>query len=254
MNYDSITLNFWKEAVNREKRISLGWYLTHHADNAAASKKTSISKGAKRGSGSPSPVPAEDAASVAATADSNMSTWNNKTSYELSVILGRRKKAQEMHAQMMRQQAARLTTTDFEKMGALNDSRSPKHAMRKQNYGESCQSAKAVVNGLVEASNTYASDGTYYSTQTMKILPPTPFATRPASAKTQKLLYVGISAEGEGRAAYLKRRKEDGPQDKYMLPVLSNQSYGWEPYSPESPDKGRSKIVVDTFYRKNGVF
>eukprot|EP01136_Pigoraptor_vietnamica_P020586 Opistho-1_new@69660 len=241
MNYDSITLNFWKEAVDREKRISLGWYLAHQNESSAKGGKV-------KGKSSPAPMDAAEAAAAADTA-----TWNNKTSYELSVILGRRRKAQETHAQMLQKQPARLATVDYETMAALKDSiRSTKHVMRKQNYGESCQGAEAVIHGRTTLASTYNTmNGT---SEPSRILPPTPFATRPASAKTQKLLYMGISAEGEGRAAYLRRRREAMPQEKYVLPVLSNQAYGWEPYLPASPEKGRSKIVHDTFYRKNGVF
>lgn len=80
---------------------------------------------------------------------------------------------------------------------------------------------------------------------------------RPPTAKTKALLYDGISAHGEGRIAYLKKRKQLSPEEKFEFPVLSSCQYGWKmlEYAKE-PNKskfGRTCIVRDTFYRSSGI-
>jgi len=71
-----------------------------------------------------------------------------------------------------------------------------------------------------------------------------------------EILYHGVSGEGKGRAAYLMRRKEKGPQEKYGRPLTTAQMVGWT--SPtiqtgSSPFAHRP-LIRETFYRNNGVF
>ena len=82
---------------------------------------------------------------------------------------------------------------------------------------------------------------------------------RPVSSKTRKLLYKGFSALGEGRYAYLQRRKEKKPEQKYEFPITSGWEYGWKitdamkRSSGKPAEFGRTRIVKDSFYRRNGV-
>ena len=80
---------------------------------------------------------------------------------------------------------------------------------------------------------------------------------RPPSVKTKKLLYNGISAHGEGRYAYLKRRSTLPPELKYEFPVLSSNLHGWKileyAKEPQRSPYGRTCIIRDTFYRNSGI-
>ena len=81
---------------------------------------------------------------------------------------------------------------------------------------------------------------------------------RPPSVATRSLLYSGISAHGEGRYAYLKKRKSMTPEQKYEFPVLSSCQYGWKildfmnPNSKPSPF-ARTCVIRDSFYRNSGI-
>lgn len=81
---------------------------------------------------------------------------------------------------------------------------------------------------------------------------------RPPSVATRAVLYDGISAHGEGRYAYLTRRKQLSPDQKYEFPVLSSCQYGWkildfmDPTSKPSPF-ARTCVIRDSFYRTSGV-
>ena len=82
---------------------------------------------------------------------------------------------------------------------------------------------------------------------------------RPVSSKTRKLLYKGFSALGEGRYAYLQQRKEKKPEQKYEFPITSGWEYGWKitdamkRLSGKPAEFGRTRIVKDSVYRRNGV-
>ena len=79
---------------------------------------------------------------------------------------------------------------------------------------------------------------------------------RPPTAFTRQLLYNGISAHGEGRYAYLRKRKTLTPEEKYDFPILSSCQYGWK-----IRDFGRAKsspharvcVIKDSFYRNSGI-
>lgn len=82
---------------------------------------------------------------------------------------------------------------------------------------------------------------------------------RVASATTKNKLYTGLSAEGEGRKAYLLQRKNKGPEEKYQYPLTSALEVGWKirevsgSIEGKPAQFGRSRIVQDTFFRTNGV-
>jgi hypothetical protein len=73
----------------------------------------------------------------------------------------------------------------------------------------------------------------------------------------EHLLYDGFSKEQKGRYQYLKARKQDGPEQKYEYPLLTSYDYGWKldetGLKYQTPKNGRSKIVEDSFYRRNGI-
>ena len=80
---------------------------------------------------------------------------------------------------------------------------------------------------------------------------------RPSSPSTRALLYNGISAHGEGRFAYLKKRALLAPEEKYEFPLLSSCEYGWKilqlSKNLRPSEYGRTCIVRDTFYRNSGI-
>ena len=79
---------------------------------------------------------------------------------------------------------------------------------------------------------------------------------RPPSAGTRQLLYNGISAHGDGRYAYLKKRKTLTPEEKYDFPMLSSCQYGWKIRDFEqakSSPHARVCVIKDSFYRNSGI-
>ncbi|XP_060095706.1 protein ATP6V1FNB [Heteronotia binoei] len=81
---------------------------------------------------------------------------------------------------------------------------------------------------------------------------------RAPTPQTTQLLYQGISYEGKGRQRYLKERSTKSPEEKFLYPVLSSWEYGWRlgdfVKDIKTPIHGRSRIVKDTFYFRNGIF
>ena len=78
---------------------------------------------------------------------------------------------------------------------------------------------------------------------------------RPPSSSTRSLLYSGISAHGEGRYAYLKKRKTLTPVQKYEFPLLSSYQYGWKIMEYANPKPSpHARVYIDSlFYRKRGI-
>ncbi len=81
---------------------------------------------------------------------------------------------------------------------------------------------------------------------------------KPADDKTKTLLFEGFTKEEKGRYQYLRARTAHNPEDKYEFPLLSSWEYGWKLKDVgqkfKSPANARSKIVEESFYRRNGVF
>ncbi|XP_048347820.1 protein ATP6V1FNB [Sphaerodactylus townsendi] len=86
---------------------------------------------------------------------------------------------------------------------------------------------------------------------------PLPDMRAPDLEATQ-LLYQGISHEGKGRKRYLRERNAQSPEEKFRYPVLSSWEYGWRlgdvVKDIRTPIHGKSRIVKDTFYFRNGIF
>ena len=79
---------------------------------------------------------------------------------------------------------------------------------------------------------------------------------RPPSQTTRSVLFNGISAHGEGRYAYLKKRKLLIPEQKYEFPILSSCQYGWkitELTNPKPSHYARTCVIKDSFYRNSGI-
>lgn len=81
---------------------------------------------------------------------------------------------------------------------------------------------------------------------------------RVPTPQTTQLLYQGFSHEGKGRRRYLQERKMKSPEEKFPYPLLSSWDYGWRLGDAvkeiRTPIHGKSRIVMDTFYFKNGIF
>jgi hypothetical protein len=80
---------------------------------------------------------------------------------------------------------------------------------------------------------------------------------RPVSPSVRKLLYRGFTKEGKGRYQYLQARTAKKPEEKYKFPLTSSWDYGWHLDDVvkdfHAPLYGRSRIVRDTFFRRNGI-
>ena len=50
---------------------------------------------------------------------------------------------------------------------------------------------------------------------------------KPPAPATLKLLFEGISRDGQGRNLYLKERHQVIPEKKYKYPMVSSWEYGW---------------------------
>lgn len=80
----------------------------------------------------------------------------------------------------------------------------------------------------------------------------------PVDGPTKDKLYEGLSKEGKGRYSYLQTRKDLSPEEKYNLPLVSSWEYGWrlndviKIEALKNPIHGRSRVIHDTFYRRNG--
>ncbi|CAL8337527.1 unnamed protein product [Lota lota] len=86
---------------------------------------------------------------------------------------------------------------------------------------------------------------------------PAPPLMRPPSPQTREILYQGSSHHGTGRGLYLRRRGQKRPEEKFDFPLISSWEYGWRlgDYSVcGCPASGRSAVVKNTFYCRNGVF
>lgn len=76
----------------------------------------------------------------------------------------------------------------------------------------------------------------------------------PPDDATRRQLYNGTTKEGKGRYQYLRSRNVPGPDSKYRLPVLTSWEYGWNAGDVvKKPEFGRTKLISDTFYCRNGV-
>ena len=78
---------------------------------------------------------------------------------------------------------------------------------------------------------------------------------RSPSPKTRVQLYDGISHHQEGRYAYLKKRYQKSPEERYEFPVMSSAVYGWKikDGAPKCSPFARTRIIRDTFYRHSGI-
>lgn len=57
----------------------------------------------------------------------------------------------------------------------------------------------------------------------------------PVLPATRALLYEGISHDFQGRYRYLNTRKLDIPEMRYLFPITTNFTYGWQLGEPQPP-------------------
>ncbi|XP_072508906.1 protein SPMIP1 [Notamacropus eugenii] len=92
--------------------------------------------------------------------------------------------------------------------------------------------------------------------------PPSPLKDVPAEAEmfpvpseTRELLYQGISHDFQGRFNYLQNRQIVKPEDRYLFPITTNFTYGWQLGTPVERKMVSCKMCrIETFFRKNGAF
>lgn len=82
---------------------------------------------------------------------------------------------------------------------------------------------------------------------------------RAPSPAVMSTLYDGFTKEGKGRCIYLRKRYNKIPEEKFSFPTCSSWEYGWrlgdviKKEDIKKPKFGRTKIVEDTFYTRNGL-
>ncbi|XP_070279964.1 protein SPMIP1 [Myotis yumanensis] len=77
----------------------------------------------------------------------------------------------------------------------------------------------------------------------------------PVLPATRALLYEGISHDSQGRWCYLNTRKLDVPEKRYLFPITTNFTYGWQLGPTPKQEMASTKMCrVDSFFRKNGAF
>ncbi|NP_001388197.1 protein ATP6V1FNB [Rattus norvegicus] len=77
----------------------------------------------------------------------------------------------------------------------------------------------------------------------------------PVPPDTKALLYEGISHDLQGRYQYLNTRKLDLPETRYLFPITTNFTYGWQLGPPAKQEMVSCKMCrIESFFRKNGAF
>ncbi|XP_031237230.1 protein ATP6V1FNB [Mastomys coucha] len=77
----------------------------------------------------------------------------------------------------------------------------------------------------------------------------------PVPPDTKALLYEGISHDLQGRYQYLNTRKLDLPEKRYLFPITTNFTYGWQLGPATKQELVSCKMCrIESFFRKNGAF
>ncbi|XP_016068870.1 PREDICTED: uncharacterized protein LOC107537378 [Miniopterus natalensis] len=77
----------------------------------------------------------------------------------------------------------------------------------------------------------------------------------PVPPATRALLYEGISHDFQGRYHYLSTRKLDIPEMRYLFPITTNFTYGWQLGPTVKQELVSCKMCrIESFFRKNGAF
>nr|XP_012804825.2 protein ATP6V1FNB [Jaculus jaculus] len=77
----------------------------------------------------------------------------------------------------------------------------------------------------------------------------------PVPPATRALLYEGISHDFQGRYCYLNTRKLDLPETRYLFPITTNFTYGWQLGPAAKQELVSCKMCrIESFFRKNGAF
>lgn len=80
----------------------------------------------------------------------------------------------------------------------------------------------------------------------------------PVLPATRALLYEGISHDFQGRYRYLNTRKLDMPEMRYLFPITTNFTYGWQLGEPQllrnySPHRHRALATSQAMQSTLGV-
>eukprot|EP00413_Alexandrium_margalefii_P012666 CAMPEP_0204529518 /NCGR_PEP_ID=MMETSP0661-20131031/10114_1 /ASSEMBLY_ACC=CAM_ASM_000606 /TAXON_ID=109239 /ORGANISM="Alexandrium margalefi, Strain AMGDE01CS-322" /LENGTH=158 /DNA_ID=CAMNT_0051535551 /DNA_START=89 /DNA_END=565 /DNA_ORIENTATION=+ len=115
----------------------------------------------------------------------------------------------------------------------------------------------AVAGALNSLSPKKSSCQLNYLDQTYGIVKNPHVPTAPAETTSDELLRYGVSAEGQGRAAYLKTQTAMGPPERYGRQVTTSHEIGWTSRAATktytcSPF-ARRPLVNMQFYRPMGV-
>ncbi|CAH6778382.1 protein ATP6V1FNB [Phodopus roborovskii] len=95
------------------------------------------------------------------------------------------------------------------------------------------------------------------SSKALSPSPETPFQSEmyPVPSDTRALLYEGISHDLQGRYQYLNTRKLDLPETRYLFPITTNFTYGWQLGPATKQELVSCKMCrIESFFRKNGAF
>ncbi|KAM8813316.1 protein SPMIP1 [Rhynchonycteris naso] len=77
----------------------------------------------------------------------------------------------------------------------------------------------------------------------------------PVLPAIRALLYEGISHDSQGRYRYLNTRKLDVPEKRYLFPITTNFTYGWQLGPIVKQELVSCKMCrIESFFRKNGAF
>ncbi|KAL6045924.1 hypothetical protein STEG23_018422 [Scotinomys teguina] len=77
----------------------------------------------------------------------------------------------------------------------------------------------------------------------------------PVPPNTKALLYEGISHDFKGRYQYLNARKLNLPETRYLFPITTNFTYGWQLGPATKQELVSCKMCrIESFFRKNGAF
>ncbi|MBZ3889235.1 hypothetical protein SUZIE_201810 [Sciurus carolinensis] len=87
---------------------------------------------------------------------------------------------------------------------------------------------------------------------------PEDLTMRQVPSSTLKLLFEGVSHDGQGRARYLQERHRQIPEEKFRYKILSSWEYGWHVGDAMRnftiPEYARTQTITKTFYLKSSVF
>ncbi|KAK1335157.1 hypothetical protein QTO34_004737 [Cnephaeus nilssonii] len=84
---------------------------------------------------------------------------------------------------------------------------------------------------------------------------PSPAVEAPKQSEMYPVLPAIRALLYEGRYCYLNTRKLDVPEKRYLFPITTNFTYGWQLGPTVKKELASTKMCrIDSFFRKNGAF